>query len=111
MKVMKKILIAAMAALLLLSCSGNDVYDKVIAVYENAAEEVLTANSKEECRALERKLNAECSKVLREYGQELAELQRKADDGNRRSVAKLAELNEAKRLYRENKAAKRATFR
>ena len=111
MKVMKKILIAAMAALLLLSCSGNDVYDKVIAVYENAAEEVLTANSKEECRALERKLNAECSKVLREYGQELAELQRKAADGNKRAVARLDKVNDAKRLYRENKANKRKSFK
>ena len=110
MKVMKKILIAAMAALLLLSCSGNDVYDKVIAVYENAAEEVLTANSKEELRTLERELNADCSRVLRMYANELAELESKAADGNRRAVAKLQELNDAKRLYRENKAEKRKSF-
>ena len=107
---MKKIFIAALAALLL-SCSGNDVYDKVIAVYENAAEEVLTANSKEELRTLERELNADCSRALRMYAKELAELESKAADGNRRAAAKLEKLNEAKRLYRENKAAKRATFR
>lgn len=108
---MKRVFMAAVAAVLLLSCSGNDVYDKVIAVYENAAEEVLTANSKEESRALERKLNAECSKVLREYQQELAELQREAANGNKRAVARLEKVNDAKRLYRENKASKRKSFK
>ena len=107
---MKKILIAAMAALLLLSCSGNDVYDKVIAVYENAAEKVLAANSKEELRTLERELNADCSRALRMYANELAELESKSADGNRRAAAKLEKLNEAKRLYRTNKAEKRKSF-
>ena len=108
---MKKIFMAAVAAVLLLSCSGNDVCDKVVVVYENAAEEVLTADNREEYRALERKLNAECSRVLREYGQELAELQRKAADGNKRAVARLDKVNDAKRLYRENKADKRKSFK
>ena len=108
---MKKIFMAAVAAVLLLSCSGNDVCDKVVVVYENAAEEVLTADNREEYRVLERKLNAECSRVLREYGQELAELQRKAADGNKRAVARLDKVNDAKRLYRENKADKRKSFK
>lgn len=54
---MKKILMAAMAAFLL-SCSDGGVCDNVVAVYENAAEKVLAANSKEELRTLEREQNA-----------------------------------------------------
>ena len=106
---MKKIFIAALAALLL-SCSGNDACDSTIAVYENAAEKVLMANSKEELRMLEHELNADCSRVLRMYAKELAELESKAADGNRRAAAKLEKLNEAKRLYRTNKAEKRKSF-
>ena len=41
---------------------------------------------------------------------ELAELESKAADGNRRAAAKLEKLNEAKRLYRTNKAEKRKSF-
>ena len=106
---MKKIFIAALAALLL-SCSGNDACDNTIAVYENAAEKVLAANSKEELRTLECELNADCSRALRMYANELAELESKAADGNRRAAAKLEKLNEAKRLYRTNKAEKRKSF-
>lgn len=100
---------AALAALLF-SCGGNDACNSTIAVYENAAEKVLMANSKEELRMLERELNADCSRALRIYAKELAELESKAADGNRRAAAKLQELNEAKRLYRTNKAEKRKSF-
>lgn len=100
---------AALAALLF-SCGGNDAYNSTIAVYENAAEKVLMANSKEELRTLERELNADCSRALRIYAKELSELESKAADGNRRAVAKLEKLNEAKRLYRTNKAEKRKSF-
>ena len=107
---MKRILMAAVAVLLL-SCSGNESCDKTIAVYEDAAAKVLAANSREEFRLLERELNANCSKVLREYAGELAELERKAAAGNKRAVAKLKELNEAKQLYRGNKTEKRAALK
>ncbi len=102
-----------MAALtaLLLSCSGNDACDSIIAVYENAAEKVLMASNKEEFRTLEREQNADCSRALRMYAKELAELESKAADGNTRAAAELEKLNEAKRLYRTNKAEKKKSFR
>ena len=99
----------AMTALLF-SCGGNNACDSTIEVYENAAEKVLTANSKEEFLSLERELNADCSRVLRMYAKELAELDSMASGGNRRAAAKLEKLNEAKRLYRTNKAEKRKSF-
>ena len=107
---MKKILLAVMSVFLL-SCSGNSVCDKVVSVYENAAEKVLTANSREELRSLERGQNAECSKVLRDYAAELAEIEEKAADGNKRAVEQLRKLNDAKKLYRESKAEKRKALK
>ena len=107
---MKKMLMAAVAALLL-SCSDGGVCDKVMAVYEGAAEKVLAASNKEEFRVLEREQNAECSKALRHYAVELAELEQKAADGNRRATAQLKKLNAAKKFYRDSKAEKRKAFK
>ena len=107
---MKKMLMAAMAAFLL-SCSDGGVCDNVVAVYENAAEKVLAANSKEELRTLEREQNAECSRVLRLYAGELDKLEQKAKGGNKRAAARLQELNNAKKLYRDSKAEKRKAFK
>ena len=94
-------------AALLLSCSDGGVCDKVMIVYENAAEKVLTANSSEELRTLEREQNAECSRILRHYAAELDELEQKAANGNKRAAARLQKLNEVKKLYRDSKAEKR----
>ena len=103
---MKKILLFAVTALLLTGCK-DDVFDKVTDIYEDAADKVLAAGSRDELRQVERELNAEYSKLKVEHSAEFVELELNAKNGDKKAVKRLDKLNGAKRLYRDAKQAKR----
>ena len=103
---MKRILLILVSALLLVSCGGN-VYDKTIAMYEDAMEQVQQAGSKEEMRQAERELRTEYSRLLREHASEISQLEQKAAAGDKKILEQLDELKKVKRSYIDVKNAKR----
>lgn len=103
---MKRILLILVSALLLVSCGGN-VYDKTIAMYEDAMEQVQQAGSKEEMRQAERELRTEYSRLLREHASEISQLEQKAAAGDKKILEQLDEVKKVKRSYIDVKNAKR----
>ena len=103
---MKRILLILVSALLLVSCGGN-VYDKTIALYEDAMEQVQQAGSKEEMRQAERELRTEYSRLLREHASEISQLEQKAAAGDKKILEQLDEVKKVKRSYIDVKNAKR----
>ena len=103
---MKRILVILISALLLVSCGGN-VYDKTIALYEDAMEQVQQAGSKEELRQAERDLRTEYSRLLREHASEISQLEQKAAAGDKKILEQLDEVKKVKRSYIDVKNAKR----
>ena len=99
---MRKILFILAAAFFFSSCEKN-VYDKTIAMYEDAAEKIQSADDKVALRQIERELNAEYSRLLRECSAEFAELEQKVADGDSKAVLQFEKLREAKRHYWESK--------
>lgn len=104
--VMKRILVFLISALLLVSCGGN-VYDKKIALYEDAMERVQQAGSKEEMRQAERELRTEYSRLLREHASEISRLEQKATAGDRKVLKQQEKVNKTQRAYIDVKNAKR----
>lgn len=103
---MKRILVILISALLLVSCGGN-VYDKKIALYEDAMERVQQAGSKEEMRQAERELRTEYSRLLREHASEISRLEQKAAAGDRKVLKQQEKVNKTQRAYIDVKNAKR----
>ena len=103
---MKKILFILVAAFFFSSCENN-VYDKTIAIYEDATEKIQSANNKEELRQVERELNAEYSRLLHECSTEFAELGQKVAEGNKKTVQQYEKVKEAKRHYWEAKKVRK----
>ena len=103
---MKRILIILISALLFVGCGGN-VYDKTIALYEDAMEHVQQAGSKEEMRQAERELRTEYSRLLREYASEISQLEQKAVAGDKKILEQLDEVKKVKRSYIDVKNTKR----
>jgi uncharacterized protein YxeA len=103
---MKRILIILISALLFVGCGGN-VYDKTIALYEDAMEHVQQAGSKEEMRQAERELRTEYSRLLREHASEISQLEQKAAAGDRKVLKQQEKVKKTQRAYIDVKNAKR----
>ena len=106
---MKKILLFVIILFLFSACGGN-VYDRTIAMYEDATEELLSAKSREEALVVNRKLNSDYSALLRENGDEFTELRRRALEGDKKIALQFEKVNEIKRLYKDTKRKKFKEF-
>ena len=102
---MKKILMFAMAVVLFASCGGNAA-EKLIAVYEDATEEIQSAKCEEEFCMIDAKLEYELAKIRYENRDELKAMEKKMDAGDAEMVKFEEKFAEARKAYRN--AAKEA---
>lgn len=103
---MKRILFVFMVGLLLSSCGGN-AFDKTIAIYEDAIEDIQSVTGREELRLAERQLGADYAKLKKDCANEFAELELKAANGDEKVVEQLKKVKEVKLRYVDAKMKKR----
>ncbi|MBO7192920.1 MAG: lipoprotein [Bacteroidaceae bacterium] len=107
---MKQILFIAVALFLLSSCSDN-IIDRTVQLYEDAADKTELVEDIKELHSMERQFNKEILKWKRENANEFAELRKKADAGDENVKKQFEQLEESKRAYRDAKRTKRDDLR
>ena len=102
---MKKILFILMAVFFLSSC--DNVIDKTIDLFEDAAEDIEDAKSIEEVNLIDSNLDYELEKLEYESADEIEKLLEKAENGDEKVLKKLEKANAAEEYYRKVKRNKR----
>lgn len=110
---MKKFLMAVMAMFLLVSCA--DKYDKMVALYEDAAAKMEVAETRGEMTDIDDQLEKDIEALFEEYKDEIeAELEAVAngDEALEKEIEEASErVSEAEEAYRKAKRVRREQLR
>ena len=112
---MKKLLMAIMAMFVMVSCSNK--YDKMAALYENAAAEVEAAETRGQLTDINDQLKKDAEALLKEYEEEFAEdikvlFDENADEDLKKELeAEGEKVEEAEKAYEKAVRVKEAQLR